>query len=139
MKELTYRINLRNVQGYIEDDFIGMLSMYKKHVLFLTCCALRNREKPPTMFFEEPELNNVYVSMYQQVMSMGAGDAVQRYVESLMGFEKDVFVDLTYYIDDIVRGLVSDFMINVVSITINRFYELEFTVKQFVKRAPKQI
>lgn len=137
MQEKTFRINIRNIQDHIENDFLGILKMYKNHMAFLLMCGLRNKDKYPEILFEEDEMHNMFIHQINLTYSVDVMTAVTGYIQTLDGFARDVFNDLTYYIDEIISTTLSDVLINIVSITINRFYELEFTVKQLIKRTPK--
>lgn len=107
-----------------------MLKMYKKQMALLLYVTLRNREREPILMFEDPEMGSYYYSLRDTCGHVDTTTVVKDVFATLDGFERDVLKDLTFYIDDAVNTCISCQVINVIVVTFNRFYELEFISKQ---------
>lgn len=130
MLMLSYRINIRNVQEYIEKDYVDILQMYKRLMTFLVFNSAHATTTVPEIQFEDYLMNDNYQQLVQSLSHVSVYERVKGYFDTLTSFEKEVFKDLTFYIDEIYEKCITNLGRNIVLVTFNKFYELEFIVKQ---------
>lgn len=137
MFEATHRVNIRHIQEVVEQDFMYILNAYKKTFGFLFAVSLMSRNKSvQRIIFEDPSIHNEFKNAFGLVNNIGSIHlATENFFNRLVGLEKDIFSDFSLYIDEIVENLFKEHFVNIVSITINRFCELETTFKHMVVRS----
>lgn len=130
MLVMNYRINVRNVQEYIQRDYIEILHMYKRLMTFLVFNSAYATENVPEIKFEDYFMNETYKHFVKNFSHVTVYERVRDFFDGLTPFEKEVFKDLTFYIDEMYEKCVNKLNRNILSLTFNKFYELEFIVKQ---------
>lgn len=132
MLESKWRIDLRHIKDLIDSDYLFLLDLHKKNVVFLLITGLLKRDRRvANMHFEDYSINQYYQSLVTQFSNsdyFNLDQRVMEYMSSLTQVEMLIFNDISLYVDEFIEKYVKDIGNNMISMTFNNRYELVVTV-----------
>lgn len=129
MREVKYIVNLRHISQILNEDYANVLYTYKNCLGFLFGVSVASRRlNRDCLSFNDYFIEKNYQETLNDALNVPMSELMEHFLSHIDGFGRDVFNDLTFYIDAMMEKIIHQRLVGYVDITIDYKHELNVTV-----------